>query len=218
MSLSSSTIGLLETYPYQLLTALCFAYVLFRQLRKGKKNNPKGLPLPPGPKGYPLIGNLFDFPIVNPWLVYEKWCNTYGEHFKTNWPFSSQILLDNCYFRRHRILQCAWKALCGFGFPATDHRPTGEKICKLLRQDADAYDGGIVRIRLFSHQTLKFLFIAEWDGISFFPLCRMVCGGKNAEEHFRSISMLTSCTNTYLFKDERSILFYVGSLPHLTTS
>ncbi|KAF8815533.1 hypothetical protein BYT27DRAFT_7045609, partial [Phlegmacium glaucopus] len=34
---------------------------------------------PPGPKGYPLIGNLLDMPIDKPWLVYEEWCKTYGK-------------------------------------------------------------------------------------------------------------------------------------------
>ena len=87
-------IGLLGTYPYQTLTALFLGCIVFRQfVGKHKNNNLKGLPLPPGPKGYPLIRNLFDFPIVNPWLVYQTWCNTYGEHFKTNWPFESQILV-----------------------------------------------------------------------------------------------------------------------------
>lgn len=41
--------------------------------------NPRGLPLPPGPKGYPIIGNLFDFPTHKPWLVYDQWSKTYGQ-------------------------------------------------------------------------------------------------------------------------------------------
>ena len=83
----SSIIGLLWTYPYQTLAALFLGCTLFGQLikKRGRKNNPKGLPLPPGPKGYPLIGNLFDFPIITPWIVYEKWCKTYGEHLKIIW-------------------------------------------------------------------------------------------------------------------------------------
>ncbi|KXN81295.1 O-methylsterigmatocystin oxidoreductase [Leucoagaricus sp. SymC.cos] len=46
-----------------------------------RKNNPSGLPLPPGPKGYPIIGNLFNIPIHQPWLVYDEWSKTYGDMF-----------------------------------------------------------------------------------------------------------------------------------------
>ena len=71
--------GLLETYSYQILAALFVGYIVFRRLNKSRTDNPKGLPLPPGPKGYPLIGNLFDMPFDKPWLVYDEWSKTYGK-------------------------------------------------------------------------------------------------------------------------------------------
>lgn len=74
-----TALGLLGTYPYHTLVALFFGCMLFRQLKKGRTSNPKGLPLPPGPKGFPLIGNIFNMPVNKPWLVYEEWCKTYGE-------------------------------------------------------------------------------------------------------------------------------------------
>lgn len=94
MPVNSSIMGLLETYPYQTLTAILLGYVLFKQLKKDR-SNPKGLPLPPGPKGYPLIGNLFDLPVNKAWLVYDEWSKTYGEPFvikglfaiDNNWTF-----------------------------------------------------------------------------------------------------------------------------------
>ena len=71
--------------------------MLFRQLKKSKSGNPNGLPLPPGPKGYPLIGNAFDMPLQNSWLVYEEWCTTYGKPFMINSP-PRRILFDNWTF------------------------------------------------------------------------------------------------------------------------
>ena len=80
-SVNSSTIGLLGSYPYYKLAALFFIVMLFRQLKKGRDVNPNGLPLPPGPKGYPLIGNFFDMPVHKPWVVYDEWRKTYGKCF-----------------------------------------------------------------------------------------------------------------------------------------
>ncbi|KAK0500354.1 cytochrome P450 [Armillaria luteobubalina] len=39
------------------------------------------LPFPPGPKGLPLIGNLWDVPAEHPWLTYAQWAATYGDVF-----------------------------------------------------------------------------------------------------------------------------------------
>lgn len=37
------------------------------------------LPRPPGPKGIPILGNIFDFPKEKEWLTYAKWGDEYGE-------------------------------------------------------------------------------------------------------------------------------------------
>ena len=79
MSVSLSTIGLLQTNPYFTLTALFLGVVLFRQWKKGRDGNPNGLPLPPGPKGYPLIGNIFDMAVDKPWVVFDEWREIYGK-------------------------------------------------------------------------------------------------------------------------------------------
>ncbi|KAH6893745.1 cytochrome P450 [Coprinopsis sp. MPI-PUGE-AT-0042] len=36
-------------------------------------------PLPPGPKGLPLIGNVLQLPTQEPWKVYNEWAKEYGD-------------------------------------------------------------------------------------------------------------------------------------------
>lgn len=38
----------------------------------------RNLPLPPGPRRLPILGNIFDLPTVKPWLVYKEWARLYG--------------------------------------------------------------------------------------------------------------------------------------------
>lgn len=71
-----------STYSY-ILYAITFAVscTLISSLSKQRRRNPKSLPSPPGPKGYPIIGNMLDMPKLDekPWLVYDKMRDVYGE-------------------------------------------------------------------------------------------------------------------------------------------
>lgn len=37
-----------------------------------------GHPLPPGPKPFPFVGNIFDIDSEQPWLTYGAWRKKYG--------------------------------------------------------------------------------------------------------------------------------------------
>ncbi|KAG2064898.1 cytochrome P450 [Suillus decipiens] len=41
------------------------------------KKNPA--PYPPGPRGWPLIGNVLDMPRIKPWLTFTEWGRKYGD-------------------------------------------------------------------------------------------------------------------------------------------
>jgi len=62
-----------------ILLAVLFAVVVRWWAQAGSKG--KQLPLPPGPRGVPFLGNYFDLPDgEKDWLTYRTWGNTYGEY------------------------------------------------------------------------------------------------------------------------------------------
>ena len=60
--------------PQYLLIVLVGCLVI-RFVRGARKR----LPLPPGPKGLPFVGNMFDIPREKAWLKYMEWAKHYGE-------------------------------------------------------------------------------------------------------------------------------------------
>jgi hypothetical protein len=68
------------------------AYLVKQVLNK----NPASYP--PGPRGWPLVGNIQDMPQIKPWLTFAEWGKKYGE-----------CLL---FFQNDNIFQfCAFKVL-----------------------------------------------------------------------------------------------------------
>ncbi|KIY64631.1 cytochrome P450 [Cylindrobasidium torrendii FP15055 ss-10] len=56
------------------------------------------LSLPPGPKGYPIIGNLFDMPASKQWETFAKWGDRWGEVTSVTMFGKSYVILNS-----HRV-------------------------------------------------------------------------------------------------------------------
>ena len=183
--INSRIMGLLETHPYQTLAALFFGCILFRQLNKPKSSNPNGLPLPPGPKGYPLIGSLFDMPINKPWLVYDEWCKTYGKSFIIDSLCPKELSLfigDMIYFNvlgRHFLILSSLKRTNDLFEKRSSNYSDRPRLPMLV----ELYVSDFLHLKPCGKKL-----VSEWDGISTSVFSPTVCGGEDTGDHFISIS------------------------------
>ncbi|KAK0469622.1 cytochrome P450 [Desarmillaria tabescens] len=75
-----------------LIALLVFGVLLLHRLTRLSLNRRR---LPPGPKGLPLIGNLWDVPVEYPWLTYTQWASTYGDVFYLDTPGSPTVVINS---------------------------------------------------------------------------------------------------------------------------
>jgi hypothetical protein len=65
---------------FLILTGVALSAWYLHGYTQERRENPNNLPLPPGPRGFPIIGSLFAFPRYKAWLEYDKWFKIYGGH------------------------------------------------------------------------------------------------------------------------------------------
>jgi hypothetical protein len=68
-----SLLGATAPYLAGIVAGLLVLYAFKHQAAR------RSLPLPPGPKPLPIIGNLFDIPKSKVWLTYNAWNERYGD-------------------------------------------------------------------------------------------------------------------------------------------
>lgn len=79
---------MLDAYPLNLPTTVALALalsLLFFKFRQSAR--------PPGPRPLPFVGNVFQLPQVNPWIIYREWAKTYGKIHIPLWLLSSHYAL-----------------------------------------------------------------------------------------------------------------------------
>ncbi|KAI0299840.1 cytochrome P450 [Russula brevipes] len=77
---------------FRVAAVLGFFLVAFYVARRKKRGD---YPLPPGPKGFPIIGNLLDMPTRNEWMTFQKWSKDFGSDVVHVDVFGTHIVVLN---------------------------------------------------------------------------------------------------------------------------
>ena len=133
-----------------LLAGLGFTLVV-KAIVSRRNRNPRALPLPPGPKGRLLLGNIFDLPQVLPWEGYDKLCKEYGKYFSV---FQVMAPVNN-YFRRHNLFKGSWTRDHSARLSSSSGRSFGQKSYDIFRSSSPANDRDVSIPYNPSHRTSR---------------------------------------------------------------
>ncbi|KAI0347291.1 cytochrome P450 [Trametopsis cervina] len=81
-----------ETKIFLDAALLLVAVLVLRTFANWKK---QPAPYPPGPKGYPLIGNLLDMPALYPWRTFTDWGDRFGDIIYLNILGQPTVILNS---------------------------------------------------------------------------------------------------------------------------
>jgi hypothetical protein len=68
----------MQSYLIKAFDCLAISLFLFLLVKFRDNRRRRGLPYPPGPPSWPIIGNFFDVPIEKPWTTYTNLSKKYG--------------------------------------------------------------------------------------------------------------------------------------------
>ena len=75
-----TTQHMLEPSPLVLVAVTVVVTIFYTNRRRTWLNRLRGCRLPPGPRGWLIVGSLFDMPSgERPWTVYREWAQKYGK-------------------------------------------------------------------------------------------------------------------------------------------
>jgi hypothetical protein len=81
------------TFAAQVLNIVLGVVALWL-VKKVTEKKPLGRPIP-GPKGWPIIGNLFDVPTEVEYKVFSQWRQKYGEQDKHSVPSLEGFIINS---------------------------------------------------------------------------------------------------------------------------
>ena len=84
-----------------IIPAVLLSYFVLKRLRRALQ---RSLLLPPGPKGFPIVGNMFDVPSVAPWKTFREWSEIYGQSYPLYTLLSSFVENIDAQKFEHKVM------------------------------------------------------------------------------------------------------------------